>query len=464
MLKHRFRCLFTGDEGFTLIETLITVALIGLIIAAGFGIYSVGVRLYNAGQNQTTIQFELRRIAEFISDEVRLASHVELLGEVPIPEDGVTDIYFRDNNIYIRRPYNDPIVLSTQDKGQLTGLSFSSADSKLLDFELDAILGKQEYDIKSAVLPLNLQGDIKVGDNFDSKFIAVRLGQVGGGFDGVLFASDEIDIHDGILTGEVFTNGTVNFGSGGQIKGNVTLLGKSANSNTDIKIPKDSSKTHITGEITTQLVERAFSLPHPVDIPTPSKKGALEYDWNNILPPLTESGWYDAITVSNKMEIKVGNQDIHLRVDKLEVSGKVIISRTGAGIVKLYVNDFVMSGSGSINQAGDPSKLEIYYTGNKQLEFGNSFKISGKIDLGHMGFEINGGSPVTGSVITRSTGKITISNAGKFIGLLYAPKAEVTMTGSGYLEGQLICKSLDVSNGAELKYNSTVIPQGIKLN
>lgn len=108
------------------------------------------------------------------------------------------------------------------------------------------------------------------------------------------------------------------------------------------------------------------------------------------------------------------------RVAAIDVSnaGRLFVDNT-LGPVTLYVTGAVsISGGGTIAVADpDPEMFAVY--------------VSGK-------------------------GPVTLSNAGRFYGVVYAPTSPITLTGGGSFTGAFVGDTLSVSNGASVQYDETL--------
>lgn len=66
----------TYKKGFTLIELVIVIAILGIVIYLGFSFFSFGNRSFSRGQDQSSIQHSVRMASRYITDEIRTAKDV----------------------------------------------------------------------------------------------------------------------------------------------------------------------------------------------------------------------------------------------------------------------------------------------------------------------------------------------------------------------------------------------------
>jgi len=128
---------------------------------------------------------------------------------------------------------------------------------------------------------------------------------------------------------------------------------------------------------------------------------------------------------SGKLTFHV-NGDRCIYIETLDLTGASsgdILSVQGSGRLLLFVEkNFYRGGSANINLNGDPSKLIVFFSGNK-------------IDLS------GGGGPPC------------------FTGGLYAPNAEVNLSGSVSVRGSIVASTIKMSGGTTV-YFETVLNEG----
>lgn len=115
--------------------------------------------------------------------------------------------------------------------------------------------------------------------------------------------------------------------------------------------------------------------------------------------------------------------DRRIYIETLDLTGASagdIISVQGEGRLLLFIEkDFKRGGSANINLKGDPSKLIVFFNGDK-------------ID-----FSGGGGDPC-------------------FTGGLYAPHAEIDLTGSATVKGSIVASTINMSGGTKVYFERIV--------
>jgi len=119
------------NKGFTLIEVSVTMAILGLVLAAIYGVYNLSHKAYATEENMVEITQNGRVIFERLSREIRQAT--ELVTELPVSEDLATStIMFEDGHVadpyyYIRYFQEGDLV-----KREVVGFYFSGDPEETL--------------------------------------------------------------------------------------------------------------------------------------------------------------------------------------------------------------------------------------------------------------------------------------------------------------------------------------------
>lgn len=60
-----------NKKGFTLIELIIVIAILGIVLTMAFNFFSFNLRTYNKGEDRAAVQFDVRMASDYITDELR---------------------------------------------------------------------------------------------------------------------------------------------------------------------------------------------------------------------------------------------------------------------------------------------------------------------------------------------------------------------------------------------------------
>lgn len=276
--------------------------------------------------------------------------------------------------------------------------------------------------------------------------------------DAALFSSGRISVTSKI-NGDVVTNSEspndINISWGGEINGDLIIGPKGDTRNI-------ANKNFIKGDISSMDTMRTYELPPfpetPSDLPT---RGSISADPNNP-KVINQNGYYPSISLggSSKLTIDVGASDRIIVVDRLSIGGNAdtTINYNGGGKLILFILDtFSMGNRFPANDEFDPNNLIIYYKGTKDFNIANSYKLTGSLYVEKANLLMAGSGSVVGHILSGGK-KVTINNGSvSHVKVLFAPNAHVEMAGGGGLKGALICKSFNISNGATLKYDNSIL-------
>ncbi|MEW5785519.1 MAG: hypothetical protein AB1767_10680 [Bacillota bacterium] len=180
---------------------------------------------------------------------------------------------------------------------------------------------------------------------------------------------------------------------------------------------------------------------------------------------ISADGRYNLIEVTSSRTLTIdlqGGTRI-IRVGTLKVEGTIVLKNVGTnGKLLLYIdNRFTTSGNHNINVtgggAGNPGALTIYLKGNNP--FGGTlpngyqqFNFVGTVFTESAAVMIGAGSSFNGHIITNG-GQVKIDGSASVTnGIIYAPNALVTVTGSGSA-GSIVANRFSAGGDAQIRYN-----------
>ncbi len=164
--------MWRDKQGFTLIEVLATVAIVGLLLSAMYSFVIMSNKMYRSGSDKNDLHYDLRIASERITREVRFAKSLELLDSwnPADAEPGYRYIYFDE--------VNNVVVFVNGEGEQLFSGNFISGlvfklDGNTLNFKLEAAKRTFTYKLESSVLLLNLKEQDLI--SLDHPVTAVRF-------------------------------------------------------------------------------------------------------------------------------------------------------------------------------------------------------------------------------------------------------------------------------------------------
>lgn len=172
----RFLTLEYDEWGFSLVEVMVTIVLLGLVMGSLASLFSFGTALYASNEKQANIQQDVRLAARIISEAIRYARSIEILAEAGMDEEenGVDKplIYVKEHKI-IKKENGREAVIAGHDEVEFS-LLFQTEASRILGFTITSTSGKQQYSISSSVLGLNLEYELPMSDGIAIRYVGVE--------------------------------------------------------------------------------------------------------------------------------------------------------------------------------------------------------------------------------------------------------------------------------------------------
>jgi prepilin-type N-terminal cleavage/methylation domain-containing protein len=150
------------NSGFTLIEILLSLAILGIVLAAGYSIYSLGATTNQRAGVQSELQHDTLKVSEFITQALHGATEVKILSSASDVPATVSDDY---NYIYLYQASGTTVysvIFKNKNGTTLLVNQYANANTFTLDFEsqnsgkvcyykIDGISGTQTYTMDSSV-------------------------------------------------------------------------------------------------------------------------------------------------------------------------------------------------------------------------------------------------------------------------------------------------------------------------
>jgi hypothetical protein len=167
----------------------------------------------------------------------------------------------------------------------------------------------------------------------------------------------------------------------------------------------------------------------------------------------THFGEFKVTSQNHDIIFDLTTRDIHVVIDKLNLSQWKLMNITGSHTLFLYINDVIGSSTMLlINGNEDPSQL--YIMSKDYIPMNSNYPLyANVIYQGIPSFTANGFTYINGSLITDAT-QVNLPGNDKITGLLYAPNASTNMGGSTEIKGRLVAKSLDMTGSSKIIYNA----------
>lgn len=159
----------TKDNGFTFIELMITLGLVGVIVASGLNLYFFADRMFMSGSEVADVQADVQLAMGRITEEVRLAHSLEIISEfnlaTDIPEDDPDDIHYlfaQDGSVFLRTKEFSRLILHGEPHVCYC-VRFSPVEQggnrldNMLRVTLSSLGSEEDYALESELQILNLR-------------------------------------------------------------------------------------------------------------------------------------------------------------------------------------------------------------------------------------------------------------------------------------------------------------------
>lgn len=166
------RHVWKNTFGFTLIELMVTLALVGLVIAGGFSLYFFADRSFMSGSLVADIQADVQLAMKRITSEVQLAHSMNFQEPEGEPDPNLHSLSVEHGRVVLRTQSGPQILTATDPEVATFHLFFSAVDEapNTLRIELSSLNEQVPYSIGSEIQILNLrdvgfQGELLSGNS-----------------------------------------------------------------------------------------------------------------------------------------------------------------------------------------------------------------------------------------------------------------------------------------------------------
>ena len=148
----------TFKSGFTLIELIVTIAILGIVLTMTYSIGDFGRNSFNNGYAKSDIQSNIRIASNYITKELRYSSDAIVLDEFPALPDSTRNYIYVDNDGILKQYYNgdETNILGDTSNNMATKMLFKIQNSRTVEFNIQETYKKQTFQLGSSVLLLNI--------------------------------------------------------------------------------------------------------------------------------------------------------------------------------------------------------------------------------------------------------------------------------------------------------------------
>lgn len=190
------------------------------------------------------------------------------------------------------------------------------------------------------------------------------------------------------------------------------------------------------------------------------KKGNITLSGTSGTKTISGDGYYEEISVEGSKTLVIDTKDNDItiiRVAKLNLNRADRTSSTidviGNGKVFIYV-DNVINFAGTV-RASNPENITFYIDASNII-LGGDIEVEASLYFGNTYVTISGSCTVGGNIIVSQHGSINLEGAGDiYLGVIYAPNANVMVTGSGTVVGAIIGNNVTLAGDSNIVYDGS---------
>lgn len=144
-------------KGFTLIELVVILALFALVLSVSMSFLIGSKRNFERSQDASEIHYQVRRASEYIRDEVRNATSIEIV-EIPSSPDSAYDYLYVMNNQLVHVVSSTGTVKTSKVLVENTMMFTLSQDtngncilSYTVEGSIEGVTGIRNYDVSTSI-------------------------------------------------------------------------------------------------------------------------------------------------------------------------------------------------------------------------------------------------------------------------------------------------------------------------
>lgn len=147
-----------NKNGFTLVELIIVIAIMGVILAAVTTMFFFSNDTFGKTSDQQTVQSDVRLISTFIEDELQYAHELEVLSAIPVTPEATKRYIYLENDRIMFKEENASVeeIKSAFDFIDYT-LTFNKYNSTVLNYQLTGEFDESSFTVDSDIEVLNMK-------------------------------------------------------------------------------------------------------------------------------------------------------------------------------------------------------------------------------------------------------------------------------------------------------------------
>ncbi len=121
-----------NNDGFSLVEIILVIAIAGLILSAAFNVFGSGIKSFFFTEEKAASQRETRFLTSYVTENVRNSSSIDFKDSYTTPPSGKAILGVVNSQL----KYNDRIIIEFT---ETTSVSFSAVTAEETDY-LDSLI------------------------------------------------------------------------------------------------------------------------------------------------------------------------------------------------------------------------------------------------------------------------------------------------------------------------------------
>lgn len=148
-----------NNKGFTLVELILTVALLGVVVTLASSMLFFGNRTFTNTNNQRELQSDMRLVTNFIEREVQNASNLQILETLPGTLDNSRRyIYINNDKVMFKAENQSAVEIPTTFDEIDYDVDFTKSGNTVVEYDLEGNLSGTEFHFVSEIEVRNLKG------------------------------------------------------------------------------------------------------------------------------------------------------------------------------------------------------------------------------------------------------------------------------------------------------------------
>lgn len=293
-------------------------------------------------------------------------------------------------------------------------------------------------------------------DKVENKVTKIMMGEQSTGeikVEYAIFSLGDIKLNNGKIDGDIGTNHSIIINGNPSLNGDAYLM-----ESNDFSAPtwwkNNWIRNHTTKELGQEKSYESIKLPtFPINN---SYTNFIQGGSNQTT--ITTSKDYNIFEINSNTKVYIDTTygDIILNIKQFNlINGQIIL--LGNNKLTFYVNEMVIGAGSTINNNGNAKQVNIFHNGSSKLTIAGNVKIAGNLYIDNAELDLGGSGGILGNVYSSGKSISLTGNSDITKGLIYAPNADISFTGSGNAYGAVIGKTVSLTGAGTVIFDPNYI-------